>query len=149
MRGSLCIEVMEAESRHCETMMTRTPSGAAMRVVERQPSSVAITLSMFSRRRPSSFAWSLGSHVKTLTRVAAVGSRAIVFICIFLGGPERLRIVKTNRKMQTNRWITKSFKSRWVGWRRRGDQDSGSEDDGVGLTRGVVMVADEADSLWE
>src|ERR1700722_11973549 len=98
MRGSLCIEVMEAESRHCETMMTRTPSGAAMRVVERQPSSVAITLSMFSRRRPSSFAWSLGSHVKTLTRVAALGSRAIVSICIFLGGAEKAPYCEDERE---------------------------------------------------
>src|SRR5271156_1301713 len=85
MRASFCIEVIEAESRHCEMIMTRTPSGAATRLVERQPSRVVITVSIFSRSRFSSVVWSLGSQVKTLTRVAAEGSKAILSICSVLG----------------------------------------------------------------
>jgi hypothetical protein len=80
MRASFCMEVIEAESRRREMIMTRTPSGAAIRAVARQPSSVEITVSMFSRSRFSSFVWSLGSQVKTLTRVEAEGSKTIVHL---------------------------------------------------------------------
>src|SRR5271156_1034309 len=51
----------------------------------------------------------MGSQVKTLMRVAAEGSKAILSICVLGWVPKRPRVVKTNGRARTNRRIGKHF----------------------------------------